>query len=80
MSIPPEYIWAKMKAREAKEARIAPATANNKAGLPRAPKAVRKSSASVYSEDTTYSYDKDFLEKPASEKRSLGTKIKGILK
>lgn len=80
MSIPPEFIYARMKGREAKEEHRAPASTNT--GNP--PKATasttKKSSASVYSADTAYSYDKDDLAKPTSENGSLGSKIKKVLK
>lgn len=79
MSIPPELIWAKMEAEKSKGARHAPAGANvNDPSKPAM--AVKQSSASIFSEDTTYSYDKDFSKKTTNEKSSLGKKIKQVLK
>lgn len=80
MSIPPEYVYARMKGREAKEARHAPASTNTGNPPKTTTSTTKKSSASVYSADTAYSYDKDDLAKPTSEKGSLGSKLKKVLK
>lgn len=76
-SIPPELIWAKMEAKKSMEAYNA--NAASKASTS-ASTSAKPSAASIYSVDTAYSYDKDSLAKPSAEKRSLGTKIKKILK
>lgn len=79
MSIPPEFVLARMEAKKAKEARCAPAstdTSNTTGTL----STTKQSSASIYSQDTVYSYDKDSLKKATPEKDSLGSKIKKVLK
>lgn len=79
MSIPPEFVLARMEGKKAKEARLAPAstTTGNHTGTRRRS---MQSSASLYSEDTIYSYDKDSLEKLTNVRSSLGSKIKKAFK
>ncbi|SPO03709.1 uncharacterized protein DNG_06392 [Cephalotrichum gorgonifer] len=72
MSVPPEYVWAKMQAKKSREARAAPSTST-------ASNQVQASSASTYSESTTYSYDKGAAQ-ASYAKPSLGQKAKNFFK